>query len=564
MIVVFPMLTSSTVSSNIQPGICKMLEKYIIVNNIDNLLKQIKKRADVERIGANLKLKESVVVEGYTILNEETDEEKKKREAKSSKGGKGGGSKIQINVGGKGGGGKPTTSVGDAPRMQQTLSLEPTWVKIDTPDGATVLGVKVMPFPVGSDERLIHLMMSDRQLKFAKKLYTKYMRQAVRAAMRILRTVGKIVGYKGGELTGDPKKDVLFAMSENKNNVLTLLNYADIQDEEFLRDTGGIRKLFALGWRSFVLADDVNKRAMFCLHQFKGMCSIIPYSFVYASIGREHKEVYDDLEDVRKSGGAIFRMKTNVRKAFGEAMAQTRIDSYRLLDEEEILAEEVLTEDFASLMKKLTGGPINAMMTALDRVAKTGNAKDLSKITSRIPSMSIAKINTAVAKIAPNFIKNRAIAERVIRNSAKEMSNARVNTAATLIAFGASKSGNSNKVLKDSLKNFIGMVRSKKLNEGTPMDIPYDDAADAIKSKIGDIAGDASAQPEEVKKAIEFINWVVTSIFNAIKEVKIGAKITFRKIAELITGSGTKTKIALGIGFAVLILVLIVYLTRNQ
>ncbi len=534
MIVVFPMLTSSTVSSNIQPGICKMLEKYIITHNIDNLLKQIKTRADVERIGANLKLKESAIIEANG--------------GKGGKGGSGGSTKISINLGGKGGG-KPSTSVGDAPKMQQTLSLEPTWVKIDTPDGAAVLGVKVMPFPVKSDENLIELMMTDKQLTFFKRLVTMYSRQAIRASVRILRTLGKVVGYKGGELTGDPKRDVLFAMSENKNNVLTLLNYADIQDEDFLKNAGGIRKLFSLGWRSFVLADDVNKRAMFCLNQFKGMCSVIPYSFVYASIGREHKEVYDDLEDVRKSGGAIFKMKTNIRQTFGEAMAHTRINSYTFLDE-----QDLLVEDFNSLVNRMTGGPINTTMTALDNIGKTGDSKAFAKITSKIPKMDISKINSILSKIAPKFTKNRATAERVLKNSIKGLNNAKVNTAATLMAFGASQAGeNSDTVLKNSLKNFVKTVRSKKLNEAV--------AADTIKDTISTVVG--PSPPEKIKEALDYILWVIDAIVRSIGEMKIGAIITYKALIKLI-GTGAKTKIVLGISFAVLVLVLVVYLTRNN
>ena len=47
-----------------------------------------------------------------------------------------------------------------------SVTAEPTWVKVETRLGPSILGVKVISFPVRSDATLSELMMSDRQLGF--------------------------------------------------------------------------------------------------------------------------------------------------------------------------------------------------------------------------------------------------------------------------------------------------------------------------------------------------------------------------------------------------------------
>ena len=39
MIIVFPMICSSNVSPNILPGICKVVEKYLLIYSMDDILK---------------------------------------------------------------------------------------------------------------------------------------------------------------------------------------------------------------------------------------------------------------------------------------------------------------------------------------------------------------------------------------------------------------------------------------------------------------------------------------------------------------------------------------------
>ena len=55
------------------------------------------------------------------------------------------------------------------------------------------------------------------------------------------------------------------------------------------------------------------------MKELGGVCSTIPYSFIFSSLGKEHSQVYQDLEDAARSAGPFFRKKsTTKRKLFSK------------------------------------------------------------------------------------------------------------------------------------------------------------------------------------------------------------------------------------------------------
>ena len=77
-----------------------------------------------------------------------------------------------------------------------------------------------------------------------------------------------------------------------------------------------------------MIADDVNKKVTFCMKEFGGVCSVVPYGFVYSSLGRDHSKVFEDLEDVKRSASPFFRMTARRRKVFGETIAYNQMTKY--------------------------------------------------------------------------------------------------------------------------------------------------------------------------------------------------------------------------------------------
>ena len=319
MIVVYPMLMSSSVSPNVIPGITKAVEKYLILYNTDDILKTVnislgkvlKTGIEVGQIVAAagaLKMKE-----GVEIVEEQTQ-----KQLPSSKSTKSGG--VGITVKGdssksSGGGARPSL---DMPRSE-SLSLEPTWLQITTKKkGMQILGVKVIPFKVKSADTMVQMIMDDKNLKTLSYLTTKYGRAATRVFYRVMRAF-KIPIIKDRALTGNPELDVLYGGTQYGKNMFICFNQLEIEQEGAFNKPALVQKLHKLGWTSFIITDDVNKRATFCMKEFGGICSVVPYGFIFSSIGKDHAKVYEDLEELKKTSGPFFSMKTNRKKVMGES-----------------------------------------------------------------------------------------------------------------------------------------------------------------------------------------------------------------------------------------------------
>lgn len=344
MILVFPMLTDESVSQNTLPGICKVLEKFILIYEMDAIMKitgwtvlGIGGKIATQMISSKQsKLEAFELLEqggtlkpGWSSYSQDPDEEDEADDEDDNDSSGGGGRP------GKGPGstlfsiGKGLKDLGtvkaELPK-EQALSVEPTYVSLNTTVGTRLIGIKVIPIPIQSKRyNLVQLMMADSKLKFFDSMAYSISRKVIRAFWALCRGL-RLPFLKSRVITGDPEKDILWAQSYHKRNVFCLINYADITNANFFKDPAMIHKLHYVGWNSFVAADDVNKRAIFCMKEFHGLCSAVPYDFIYSSLGKEHIKVYDKLEDLKKSASPFFRTKYSEKKIFGESM--DNIDLY--------------------------------------------------------------------------------------------------------------------------------------------------------------------------------------------------------------------------------------------
>ena len=339
MIVVFPMLTDESISQNAIPGICKALEKFILIYELDAITKIT--GIKILKIGGEIAGTMAKAVIGYGKIKEDTelleaiplldapppkskeeidefrrrnqrnsqedvDDEKYQKLIKNT---------MTILQGIKQMG---TVNV-DMPK-DHALSVEPTYMVVTTPVGTEVIGIKVIPFPVKSKNgySLSELLAADASLDFFDTLFFRVYRKAIRmfwAACRELR----IPFLRDRVVSGDPVKDILWASTFHKRYVYCLLNYSDISDSNLLKNAGGMHKLHQVGWNSLIFADDVNKRVIFCMKEFHGLCSSTPYQFIYSSLGKDYGKVYDNLEDVKKAASPFFKLSVNSKRVFGEA-----------------------------------------------------------------------------------------------------------------------------------------------------------------------------------------------------------------------------------------------------
>ena len=324
MILTYPMITSQGVSPNILPGLVKSIEKYILVYNTDKVLKAASALAIAAKAGPSqwTKTKQQAIQKGASStlrLSGSKLTMEKKEELKSDTEEK-----------------KTTTwqpkPAGPAPRLEipkDGVALEPTWIHVTTEvKGMQIIGVKVIPFVVKSSDTLLNILMSDKQVRYLDYLTTKYGRIAMRSFFRFIRAL-KIPRIKDYALTGDPKFDILWGGTRHGENMFICLSQLDMDNSEGMFSSPYfVRRIQKLGWTSIAVADDVNKTVTFCMKEFGGVCSVVPYGFIYSSLGRDHSKVFADLEDVKRSASPFFRMTTRRRRVFAETIAHNTLMNY--------------------------------------------------------------------------------------------------------------------------------------------------------------------------------------------------------------------------------------------
>jgi len=339
MILVYPMLTSASVNPTVLPGLIKTVEKYIIIHNMNDVLNHanniISKTAGTAKSLAGVAATAAIGAGVSAYINSKTSrlvQKGKEIELKEQK-------LKQTQIPNQPGlttkqyAGDVSQAVGkaiektktpsgkienfDMPRYD-TVSLEPTWIKVNTDSGAKLLGVKVVPFKVKSTTGMVGLLMNDAELKKMAYLSNKFGRTVARVFFRTMRGI-RVPGFSGKTVSGDIKKDVVWAQSQYGKNMFICLSQLDIEAEDMFTSPQAVQRLHKLGWASLIITDDVNKQATFCMKEFGGICSTIPYSNMFASLGKEQHEVYKDLEDAQRSAGPFFsRKSTTKRKIFSD------------------------------------------------------------------------------------------------------------------------------------------------------------------------------------------------------------------------------------------------------
>ena len=346
MIVIYPLLLSDTVSKNIVPGLAKVIERYLLIYKMDEILQSAKSG------GYRKKLK---VKGGKLIIKEQDDDEdlwepdsrtkplpkkekkgeddelklkqkeyefKRDREARERK-------KAEDSA---------KSAIMDISTMDmQSLSAEPTWVKIDVQIGdikqSELLGVKVVPVIVKSNEKLVRILMFDKNVKGLHGSILNFGRNIVRGLWKIWQRIWStvpLVGGGRGVASGDARQDILLQKTiyshSKRSNIFLSINFQDLDDDLFFNNAKSINKLFKKGWESFIVCDDVNRIAHFCMEEFKGMTSSLNYAMIYQTIGQF--KVYESLEDVKRSSSALFKRKMKTSKLISAALAKQKLNKY--------------------------------------------------------------------------------------------------------------------------------------------------------------------------------------------------------------------------------------------
>jgi len=344
------MLTSESVNPTLLPGLIKAIEKYILIYNTQDFITNanLSLKNVVKTGAAGLALGASVVtayaamkgaarikMKGKSLQLEQGNIKVKvvKQQDKPSLTKMAGELGDRVDKAIDKPSSKPAVTGFEMPKYD-TVSLEPTWLRVDTPDGPKIIGVKVVPFKVKSTSGMVGLLMDDKSLKKLTYMANKFGRSVMRVFFRAMRGIKIIPGFKYKPITGNIKQDVVWATSQYGKNTFVCFSQLDLEKDDMFTSPTAVQKLHKLGWASMIVTDDVNKQATFCMKQFGGICSTIPYSFIFSSFGKEVHQVYKDIDDASRSAGPFFRKKSTSRaKIFSDARTLAKLEKYSTLRE---------------------------------------------------------------------------------------------------------------------------------------------------------------------------------------------------------------------------------------
>jgi len=351
-------------------------------------------------------------------------------------------------------------------QMSNELTLEPTYQKIDTADGPMILGVKVVPFNVKSDVGLVELLLNDAAMNKMQGKVQGFLRSMKRKLWNAYYTFTKKIPIlkhftgRPGTITQDPMKDIIYGQTSHKNRVFAIIDKNEI-DNVFFEDAGGVKRLFKLGWNNLVFIDDINKRGIFCMKQFKGLCSTISFPTMFSSLGNRG-DLYKSLEDSRAASSPFFRTKKSKSRLFGEGakLASTKMLEYKFLNEDIMLQEDI--SSFTSMLNKIS---IPSLIKQLKGTDNGKNVKEVKKVLEKnkikkIPSDNLLKIGSKYHK---DFNKTYSYAFKVINNSITTSDKNKKNFSIIMACLGLMKSNKNNSdpivETKNVLKQMIPKFR---------------------------------------------------------------------------------------------------------
>ena len=171
--------------------------------------------------------------------------------------------------------------------------------------------------------------MHDKSLSYFDSLIERMSRKMMRMVWSAIRSIPLPTPIRDQGIYGDPWKDMIHARTRYGSTMFVLFNYARLEDDDIFKDSGGIGRLFKLGWNSVMMADDVNRQCIMCMKEFNGLCTRMPYSYIYASLGQEGQKAYGDAQDLKRSVSPFYSgPKVSSTSLFAESKVNDKLTNY--------------------------------------------------------------------------------------------------------------------------------------------------------------------------------------------------------------------------------------------
>jgi hypothetical protein len=308
MLLVYPMLVSQSVSKNIVPGLCKVIERYLLIRILQEHTLKLRSKTPHISVRESILIENSIDFEINKLLREfpepggtgnnegegerhtgvKKDKDKDKKEDKKDL-------RIDVEIGND---------------TFKTISLEPTYAQVSDIFGKVIYGVKVVAFPIKleKEEDAFRLFNNDFQRNILDSLIRKVGRVVIKLMYSLRNKFLRLLSLSPS-ISGDPLKDIVYGGNASiSDSVFITLSTGDI-NQEILNDPHHIKKLLKLNWNSFVICDETKKQTNICMRSFNGLCSTIQYSMMISGINKDLGKVYDGLEQLQLESRPFFRLR---------------------------------------------------------------------------------------------------------------------------------------------------------------------------------------------------------------------------------------------------------------
>jgi len=449
------MLTSNSVDPNVLPGICKTLELYILVYELDKLTtKGTTVMGGARDIASNFvhglvpRAGRLYVEQFEPGTKQGADAESQRKAAEEMRKKKDSDFNTGIDYIEKKASdiikGKKESIPTDIKSINvnvDNITISPTWVTVSSKDHETkIVGIKVVPYTI-DDTDIVNLLLYDSGLNKFETFVRSAERKISRTVVNIWhKTAGALLAKvtfgvigSGKVLTGNPKDDIILQLSDFKNNVFVMLNSMSIP-ETFAKSVPDTRKLFKLGWSHILINDDISQKTTFCMKQFNGVCSTISQKFIYSSMGKGHKDVFEDMSDIKKAASPIFRLHTSSR--MDNLVKHEGID---FIKEEEI-------QDFTKMLRTLK-------TSDYDQIVKDSKKETVSYNV-------FEKMCREISENEKSFEQSLKTSKQVLNNSLTKIPDTVNDVIACVIALRASRAEDPKAKTKEDLNNTVDKIRS--------------------------------------------------------------------------------------------------------
>ena len=292
MIITVPMICDDSLRNNtIVPLVAKSFERWVLLYSLDKITKDIASG----KAKTTIKINENSTIENY--LHNLKEVMSLQEQPKSNV------TKLPASNPNPAAQTTSAASVGPADFnvMQNSLDINPTWVKLTVKGVPNIVGVKVVPYFMKKNVKpLSVILQKDLSKKLVGALLTSANRSMLSHLWGFLKAIVKIVHWKFS-LSGKAK-DILHNSSEYGVNTLCCFDEMKAEDlKKLLTNPKNVRRLFMMGWSGFAIIINSSKVVTFCLPQSKGTCTSATFASLYSSFGGSGTAVYNSIEQLSTS-----------------------------------------------------------------------------------------------------------------------------------------------------------------------------------------------------------------------------------------------------------------------